>query len=628
MSSRLQFLMCCAACLLPAHGLAARAPGVQGSGVQGSGVQGPAAATVRLVDRVEAPMLYLALEGRALEGRALEGRAAEGRATDGATSGVEAEADAGREATANPDATAAGAVHRLLADPAFDVLLGAPGGAAGADSSSTALALVRGVLARSAGEVELALTGVVPQSGQPLLVLRARLQEAEAGRLAELLAGPDLAVPERTIGATQTYSLRGTDASAGSSSAKSGVGGVGRRMELAVLGRDLFVANDGTAMEELLTPLPKETTAAAPRRVLSADPRFTGLRKQLVAGPGSLLVYGDWQRLSRRLQASDEGVPQALLAWSGLGNARSVMASLAGEGANFSGTLLLDFEVAAGGAGQAGAAADAQIDGWFAATQSVPAKSLLGTLPSGGLGGLVVAVDLAEVAQGSPRGARMLHEIDRAFARFGLDFERKVLGRLGTGGTVQLLFREVGGVPEIVSVYALRAKSRKAAEDLFVDLRRAAESRGIGKLLLGQGRNGIEVLTLQQGHWRGRAADADPVEGGDADVCVAVFEDMVLVGADVPTLVLVHDEYRRSLRTRGKRDAAVAKVVAAIGGDKVSGLFDLDLGPFFERLSAALTERGAPGVDLSTIPQRHTGYLDVQSRDGGAVLRIRVLSAR
>ena len=517
----------------------------------------------------------------------------------------------------------AGPVHRLIADPAFDTLLGSSS-AAPSDSAGKALALVRGVLARSAGDVELALTGVLPDGGQPLLVLRARLQTAAAGRMTELLAGPDLAVPQRRVGETQTYSLR--DAAG---APRDEIGG---RVELAVVGDDLIVANDGTAMEELLAPLPAVTSAAPARKVLSVQPRFHELRSKLASGPGSLLLYGDWQRLSRRLQSSTEGVPQAVLSWSGLGSARTVMASLAGEGANFTGTMLLDFEAAA----EAGRRGDAQFDGWFAAAEAVPARSLLSTLPNGGLGGMVLAVDLAEIAQRSPRGARMLHEISHAFGDMGLDFERNVLGRLGNAGTVQLLFREATGVPEIVSVYSLRAKNKQAAASLFGDLRRAVEARGMGRLVPPRTRNGVEVLELTHGygpHRRGEGREGRERERGPADdarICVAIFEESVLLGADVETVTLVHDEYRRS--SRSKRDAAVGKAVAAIGGDKVTGLFDLDLLPLFERIVAELRSReiasSAAPIDLSRIPQRHTGYLDLQPGAGGVVLRIRVLSAR
>ena len=144
------------------------------------------------------------------------------------------------------------------------------------DLAATYMAIENVLLARSAGELEIALTSVLPADGQPLLVLRARLLDDEAGRLATLLGGQELAVPQRRLGGHQTFALR--EAAAPASAAP------GRQVELAVVGRDLLVANDGSALEELLAPAPV-ATSAAPRRVLSADARFVGLKKRLAVGP-------------------------------------------------------------------------------------------------------------------------------------------------------------------------------------------------------------------------------------------------------------------------------------------------------------------------------------------------------
>lgn len=556
---------------------------------------------LRLVDRIEAPMMYLSLGAAA--------------------------------------ASTGGPVQQLLADPAFDALLGRNGGI-GAGSAGRAFALVRGVLARSSGELELALTGVVPAGGQPLLVLRARLQTGEATRLQGLLDEPTLAQAHRELGGRKTWSLRPAAGEAPPARA-------GELVELALVGDDLLVANDTTAMEELLAPA---TATAAPgqRLVLAADPRFTSLQSRLQVPPGSLLVYGDWLRLSQRLQTTSEGIPSFLLAWSGLGSARTVMASVAGLGGDFTGTLLFDFDrpdaepagrdgrreraprrAGHDGPGRAPLPGERDhddgpqdpIDGWFASALSVPARTLVPELPGAGLGGLVLAIDLADVANRSHGGRRMLRELHESFEHLGLDFERNVMGRLGTRGTVQMLFRGPvdGAPPEIVSVYAVRAKSRKAAGDLFTDLRRAAEQRGHGRLLPAKETKGPDVLQLD-------GARSFP------SVFVAVHEDAVLIAFDAPTLVQVHDEYKRAGKQRGRRDAAVTTAVQRIGGDQISGLFDLDFAPLLEHLSSALGTsadgRPAASVDLSRIPTRHVGYLALQPRDGGIVLRVCVLSSQ
>src|SRR5712671_4548842 len=83
--------------------------------------QGPA-----LVERIEAPMLYLALQPAA----------------------------AGRPAATAQQLT----VQRLLTDPALERLVGADP----ASAAAVALGFLRGVLGRVAGEIELVLLGIVP----------------------------------------------------------------------------------------------------------------------------------------------------------------------------------------------------------------------------------------------------------------------------------------------------------------------------------------------------------------------------------------------------------------------------------------------------------------------------------
>ncbi|HEB51925.1 MAG TPA: hypothetical protein ENI87_01590, partial [bacterium] len=195
-----------------------------------------------------------------------------------------------------------------------------------------------------------------------------------------------------------------------------------------MVGNDLVVGNDGSAMREVLDP-PRETSAGG-RRVLSSDPRFLSLRDAQEVPSGSLLAYGDWQRLGRRLQSHLSGVPASLIRSSGLGAARSVMLVLAPADDAFAATLLLGF-------GSPGLDEDGPeerdlggIDGWFAATKPVAARELLRELPTGGLGGMVLSVDLSAVAAHSPRSSHLVWDLRDAFHDFGLDFDRNVLERL------------------------------------------------------------------------------------------------------------------------------------------------------------------------------------------------------
>jgi hypothetical protein len=557
------------------------------------------AQAARLVDSIEAPMAYLCLEPM----------------------------PAGTADRSN------GPVQQLIADPSLDALFSDPGSAAVREGKATtrALALVRGVLARSSGGLEIALTGVVPGAGRPLLILRARLQPEEADRLQTVLAGPSLAVPHRTLAKRQTYRLQDGTGRAGGGGTNEGPGGL---VELALVGTDLVVGNDGSAMQEMLAADPAGTTAARASRVLAADPRFTSLRQRVTTPPGSLLVYGDWQRLGKRLQTSLAGISGFLLDSSGLGSARSVMVSVAAAQSNFAATVLLDFDGA--GAGPKGG-----IDGWFSAAQSVPARSLLAELPAGGgdgLGGLVVAVDLTHIAGRSHRGARTLHDLGNAFERYGLDFERNVLGRLGSRGTLQFLLRRGSGsaVAEITSVYSLRAKSRKAAADLFEDLRRVTEASGLGRIVPGKD------VPAKEGSAKEKRPDvlelhpSSHQQRSHEPTSVAVFEDLLLVAPGgeslgTETVVQVHEELRRAAKARGKRDQIVASTLQTIGGDNVAGLFDVDLQPMFDQVAAAFAganQSGGARVDLSQVPKRHIGYLELQPRDGGTVMRICVLSSR
>lgn len=546
-----------------------------------------AAQSPRLLDRIEAPIAYVSLGGRA--------------AADAPAAGAPA---------AEPT------LQQLLADPGLDGFLGSREGA-----TAAAWSFVRGVVVRRRGEFELALTGIVPGAGQPLILMRVQLPPPEAERLQGLLQQGSVAESYRTIGAQQTFRLRDRASHAPGSPDRGAAVGPGELVELAVVGADLVVGNDGMGMQELLTPLPATTSAAPARRVLAADPQFVALREQLAVPAGSLFAYGDWPRLGHRLQHSLTGLPGALLQWSGLGEARRIMLSLAPSKSAFEATLLLAFEDAPDASPRPAGDASPGVDGWLSAAQHVTAKQLLPELPGAGLGGVVVAVDLASLAARTHRGEHLLHDLRHSFEEYGLDFDRNVLGRLGALGTVQLLLRDdVEGVAAAVAaVYAVRARSKKAAADLFTDLRRAAEAHGIGRLVAGRDRRAPDVLELRPAH-----------ESGDRDglpICVAVVEDSVLVTLDADTIHRVHDDYRRSAKTRGHRDAVVGSAIQRIGGEDISGLFDVDLRGLFASLAGSTPTAGSP-LDLSGLPSRHIGYLALEAAAGGSLVRVRVLSSQ
>ena len=221
------------------------------------------------------------------------------------------------------DEDAGASVRNLLADPSLDVLFRGEASAGDRDEggSSRALSMVRGMLRRGAGEIELALTGIVGRSGTPLLILRARLEHDQADRLRLVFRESDaLAEPNRELGGHQTYTLRGGRDS-----------GPGQTVEMALVGDDFVVGNDARAMREVLEPLAGGTSAGGARQVLSQSPAFLRLRERLDLPSGSLLAFSDWQRLGKRLQSSMSGAHAELLASSGLSSARSLMASIVPE---------------------------------------------------------------------------------------------------------------------------------------------------------------------------------------------------------------------------------------------------------------------------------------------------------
>ncbi|MBK8098861.1 MAG: hypothetical protein IPK26_17240 [Planctomycetes bacterium] len=546
--------------------------------------QGP-----RLVDRIDSPLVYLALDA------------------------VPARTPSAPEHI--------GSVRRMLADPALDRLLGfASGGDVrpAPDSATGTLALLKDLIAKTAGELELAVTGFMPvQHGDvrvqvPLLAFRARLSTAEATRMHGVLADVARARPHRRVGGTETWAL-----AARVPSQPAG------QVEVTLVDNDLVVTNSIVAMDELLLPM----TTSASRRVLAGDGRFQSLRERLAAPPGSLLLFGDWPRLGNRLGALADGLGGDLLEWSGLGAASAMMAALSPGEAGLTGTMLLSFP------------RSAAIDGWFSAVQSVPARALSDSLPAGGLGGLVLAMDPERAA--GDTGVRFRELIQDVLDDFGLDFRRQVLGRLGQIGAMQVMFAPAGGGPSrLRAAYSLRARSRAAARELFDDLVRSTEVRRVGSVMPTRDRRDPKVLRLQlHGHAHppgdrphgpppGGVPDGPPPGGPGAgrpephaDLYLSVLDDVLLFAYDPAAIAQVHEEARQGNR-KNRRDAVLGTTLQAVGDGKVAGLFDLDLTPVF---AAAF---GGNPQDWSGIPARHLGYVDLQKDGDGFVARLRVSSSR
>jgi hypothetical protein len=516
-----------------------------------------------------------------------------------------------------------GPVHRLLADPSLEALF--TGAAKGSDSSTgsaRALGFVRGLIGRSQGEIELVLTGIVPADGEPLLVLRARLPVAAADSLQLKLDQNELGEASRRVGGTTTYRLRGDGAAAAP----------GQDVELALVGADLLIGNDTSAIREVLEAPAAGNTTAVPRDgVLSGNATFRAMKKQLPVVPGSLWLFTDWQRLGNRVGGDEKGMSGWLLGASGLGSARAVMASLSPDKdrADYTAALLLDFAKDAGPGGRQGPGRHGPgpgldrdlgpggIAGWFSSVKPVPAKALLAELPAGGLGGLVLSVDLRRVFTNSCDGSCFYADLRQAFVQYGLDLDRNVMSRLGEYGTVQFhVGTAANGAASVDAVYSIRTKNKKAAGDLFGDLRRVCESEKLGTLIV---RDSIDPKDR-------RPHELVEVRRHDLTMFLTAHEDALLFAGSADTLVAVVDELRRN-KPRAKKSEPIAAAVTAAGAGNVAGLFDVDLQPLFDHIAAAFAGAGVR-VDLSTLPRRHVGYLDLQQQDDGTVVRVRVLSSK
>ncbi|MGE3172969.1 MAG: hypothetical protein AB7O97_10125 [Planctomycetota bacterium] len=389
-------------------------------------------AEVRLVDRIERPMAYVAI-------------------------------DAGARGETGAEVSP---LQRILGEPALEALSDDP-------AAMAAFAFVRGVLARATGEVELAVLGVVPSSllgrgeaALPLLVVRARLSANDAARMRDVLADEEFARPHRTVHGHPTWSLRHAADRANADPANADRAGdsrgAGLEVEVAVVGADLVVANHARGLEEAL-----DARGAVGRDVLARDPRHQQLLAELQPPAGALRVFADWRRLGRRL-ASLGGLSGALLGWSGLGGADAVAATVtADEDDALRTTVLLSLP------------ADAALDGWLGLVEPAPARQLVEELPVGGLGGLVFAVEPVRVASAASQAGGFCSAVRGGCGEHGLDLDR-IVRRLGRRGALQMLLLS-GNEATAVPAFALQAQSRRAATEIVAEIAGAIQPPASGR---------------------------------------------------------------------------------------------------------------------------------------------------
>ena len=493
-------------------------------------------------------------------------------------------------------------------------------------SAQEAMSLVGGLLARSAGEVELAVLGCLPSGtdadakGTPLVVLRTELPPADAQRMERVFADAAVARPERVVHGTQTYVLVGSAEAAQP----------GQVLEVAMRGNELLVANHARGLEEAL-----DTTTGTARRTLAADPRYQKLVGALAADPSAMLVYADVTRCGPRLPML-AGLSGSLLRWSGLGNAEAMAASVAPQRAEKRIKQPKDDREAQEDVLRSQVVVSmpesVSLDGWLGFVSSAPVRQMADELPAGGLGGFVFAVEpervIAALAgaedhdhprghdHGHDRGRGHGHEhdgdpasprgfaprLDRGCREGGIDLE-KTLKRLGKHGAMQMVLLPTAQ-QELVSVFALQAQSKKAANDIAAEFSAALRRDGTAP-----GRVSAELDV--------RAF------GGENSMHLGATDDWLVFAQRPEAIAALQAAQRDRARSRAHATSALQRAVRAfpeVQADRHGGVFHLDLRGVV----------GADGASNPAIPAVHAGVVDVDSQPGAgsSLVRLRVLSTR
>ena len=433
------------------------------------------------------------------------------------------------DASVTGDAAAPNPLLALLMSPAL-----------GSTDTSSSFAFVRGLLTRARGEVELAVLGVMPSgldadsAGTPLVVLRTQLAEGDVAKLREVLSDPRIARPERVVHGRQTHMLVAGDGAAAR-----------LPLEIALLDRDLVVANNARGLEEAL-----DLSTSASRRSLAEDERFRRLMEDLRPGVGALVVYADWLRCGPRLSALP-GIPGTLLQWSGLGGADALAIAVMphrGERRgvepaelSFRSQIVLSMPD------------KSAVDGWLSLLAAAPIRQMLDEVPVGGLGGFVFSVAperllaVLEPASGSesPRDLPQGHHHEPGFGhrihggcrQHGLDFERLV-HRLGHRGSMQMLLLPALEF-ELAPAFALQAESRKAASDIVAEFARAVHS---------EDRKPLER--------EGEAVELRGLDGFD-HLHVGAVDDWLVFAQNSAAITALSTARRDRTRSRGQLEVAV-----------------------------------------------------------------------
>jgi hypothetical protein len=391
--------------------------------------------SVRLEERIDAPLLYVSMA-----------------ATDG-----EAKAADLRQLLQDPDLLALVG----LSDPSRDAVRG-----------GMALRLLRSILASTTGEIELALIGVEPRRtspDQPLLAFRARLGGGGAAGLRAFLENRERAQPRREVAGRQVFALpAGADA----------------WIEVVLIDDDLLASNHPAAIDRVL----EEHTGV--RAVLASEPEYRRLRGEQPAASGSLLVFADWRRLEPRLRGLLGVERHWLLDWSGLASTERILLTMRPAGPGVATSVLLQ---------QAAPADAAQVgpDGWLSLVQRTNPRDLVRDLPEQGFAALTVGLDPRRLVTSGlgPRMRGVVARMSGGCRQLGIDLAGQILRPLGETASLQVLLlgADAGGAPSIA--YSVRARSAAAARSLFTLSKAELTRAGWADL---EKTDGGEVLTLRE----------------------------------------------------------------------------------------------------------------------------------
>jgi hypothetical protein len=342
-------------------------------------------------------------------------------------------------------------LRRLVADPQLGACL------AGSDAQDPLLAAVvvlQDVLARSTGEVELALTALQPRTTgcMPLVLFRSRLDAELRERVQALIARGAVVRPGRELEGRQIHEL-----ALPAAGTEQPLDQVGRTVELLLDGDDLLLSNSTTAMADWVRGAGSQPPAEPPS-----------------TGPAAATLFVDWARIAPRLAGRTNAAPwpptfgELLLGWSGLASARDATVTFQPSDRGLRVAVRI------------GLGTDRRPAGWLAgATPADPAAisaDMPAALDQGGtrsIASIAIALDPKSLFRPppGPRSGRLHSMCDRLagdLGRLGLDFDAQVLARLGPRAGVQLAV--VAGKGSLRPMFLLQARTPRAAQQLLADL--------------------------------------------------------------------------------------------------------------------------------------------------------------